>query len=120
MNEQDALNVFLALSNATRLRMLKCLVTAGSTGMIAGDVAKTVDASPSRASFHLTAMSDAGLITATKQSRQITYAVDFDTVGQLVRYLMEDCCQNNGAVMACCGFGGDGVSAQTGATATQV
>ncbi|MGB0411955.1 MAG: ArsR/SmtB family transcription factor [Pikeienuella sp.] len=104
MNEQGALDAFLALSNATRLRMLKCLVAAAPDGMIAGEIAKAVGASPSRASFHLTAMSEAGLVTATKHSRQITYAVDFNAMGALARYLLEDCCQQNAVVMSCCGI----------------
>lgn len=107
MQEEDALAAFLALSNATRLRMLKCLVAAGPGGMFAGEIAQAVAASPSRASFHLTAMSEAGLITATRNSRQIAYAVDFNAVGQLVRYLMQDCCQNNAVVRSCCDFGGN-------------
>lgn len=102
MKEDSALAAFAALSNATRLRMLKCLVNAGGTGMLAGEVAKAVNASPSRASFHLAAMAETGLVTSKRVSRHITYQVDFAAVGELVRYLLSDCCQNNEVVLSCC------------------
>tara|TARA_R110002049_G_scaffold10127_9_gene50623 strand:- start:1586 stop:1912 length:327 start_codon:yes stop_codon:yes gene_type:complete len=103
MNETRALAAFAVLSNATRLRMLKSLVQAGPEGLSAGAVAGQVGAAPSRASFHLSAMTDAGLITATRHARQMVYAVDFAQIGQVMRYLMTDCCQNNATVVACCG-----------------
>jgi ArsR family transcriptional regulator len=102
MNEQQALNAFSVLSNETRLRMLKRIVKAGGEGMIAGEIAKHVGAAPSRASFHLAAMTEARLLTSTRKSRQIVYAVNFEEMGRLLQYLMEDCCQSNEVVMACC------------------
>ncbi len=102
MKEEDALAAFASISSATRLRILKCLVAAGPDGLTAGDIADHVGATPSRASFHLSNMADAGLIVSSRQSRQITYRVDFEAMGALVRYLMEDCCGGNETVRACC------------------
>nr|WP_319383334.1 metalloregulator ArsR/SmtB family transcription factor [uncultured Roseibium sp.] len=102
MNEADALAAFASISSAMRLRILKRLVEAGSSGMSAGDIADAVGATPSRTSFHLSNMSDAGLVTSSRQARQITYRIDFATVGALMRYLLEDCCNNNATVRACC------------------
>ena len=103
MNEENALTALGSISNQTRLRILKALVEAGSDGMAAGDIAEKVVASPSRASFHLNQLSEAGLINSTRQARQMIYTVDFSSVGALVRYLIEDCCQNNATVRSCCG-----------------
>lgn len=105
MNESDALAAFSSLSSATRLRILKGLVVAGPEGLSAGEIAELVDATPSRASFHLSNMADAGLVISNRQSRQITYRVDFETMGALTRYLLEDCCQNNEVVRNCCNGG---------------
>ncbi|WP_305985960.1 helix-turn-helix transcriptional regulator [Roseibium sp. MMSF_3544] len=102
MNETGALAAFSSISSATRLRILKRLVEAGSEGLSAGDIALAVDATPSRASFHLSNMSDAGLVVSSRSARQITYRIDFETVGALMRYLLNDCCKNNATVMACC------------------
>ncbi|WP_422037464.1 ArsR/SmtB family transcription factor [Roseibium sp.] len=106
MNETDALAAFASISSATRLRILKRLVEAGSSGLTAGDIAEAVDATPSRTSFHLSNMSEAGLVTSSRQARRITYRIDFTTVGALMRYLLEDCCNNNATVRACCLPGG--------------
>ena len=105
MNEESALTALGSISNQTRLRILKSLVTAGADGMTAGDIAVTVAASPSRASFHLNQLSEAGLIKSFRRARQIIYTVDFGGVAALVRYLIEDCCKNNATVRSCCGIG---------------
>ncbi|MEO0978058.1 MAG: metalloregulator ArsR/SmtB family transcription factor [Pseudomonadota bacterium] len=102
MNETGALAAFASISSATRLRILKRLVEAGSDGLTAGEIAQSVGATPSRTSFHLSNMSDAGLVTSTRHARQITYRIDFAAVGALMRYLLEDCCKNNTTVRACC------------------
>lgn len=104
MNEENALTALASISNQTRLRMLKALVSAGTEGMTAGDVAATVGASPSRASFHLSQLADAELVNSTRRARQIIYAVNLDGLGALVRYLIEDCCQNDATVRSCCGI----------------
>ncbi|WP_434050713.1 MAG: helix-turn-helix transcriptional regulator [Roseibium sp.] len=107
MNETDALVAFASMSSATRLRIFKRLVEAGSNGLTAGEIAGSVGATPSRTSFHLSNMSDAGLVTSSRQARQITYRIDFATIGALMRYLLEDCCKNNATVRACCLPGGN-------------
>ena len=104
MNEATAREAFASMSNKTRLKILKCLVGAGRAGMTAGDIAAQVGASPSRTSFHLSNMSAAGLVDAHRQARQIIYAVRFDTIGALVRFLLEDCCRNDPSLRACCGL----------------
>ncbi|WP_421984287.1 ArsR/SmtB family transcription factor [Roseibium sp.] len=106
MNEADALAAFASISSVTRLRILKRLVEAGSSGLTAGDIADAVGATPSRTSFHLSNMSDAGLVTSSRQARRITYRIDFTAVGALMRYLLEDCCNNNATVRECCLPGG--------------
>ena len=102
MDEKNALASFLALSNATRLKILKCLVNAGPDGMLAGDVAQTVSATPSRASFHLNNLQETGMISSTRKSRHILYAVNYEAIGELMKYVLQDCCQNNDVVRTCC------------------
>jgi len=102
MNEADALSAFAALSNESRLRVVKCLVEAGSEGLSAGDIAARIGAAPSRASFHLAALAEAALVRSERESRSIRYFVNFASMGGLVRYLLEDCCGGNPAVRDCC------------------
>ncbi len=102
MNENQVVEALSALSQETRLRMVRHLVTKGTEGAPAGEVAKAAGASSSRASFHLNALTQAGLITATRASRSIIYRVDFAAMGGLIAYLIEDCCQNDPAILGCC------------------
>lgn len=102
MDEKLALATFGALSNSTRLRIVRYLVSAGTSGRPAGEIAQAVGATPSRASFHLTALADTGLVAAERQSRTITYRIDFLAIGELARFLLEDCCQNNETARSCC------------------
>ena len=102
MTEENAIASLSSISNLTRLRILRALVVAGPEGMTAGDIAEHVDATPSRASFHLSNMSDAGLIKFERSARQVTYSVDFDAIGELMRFLVDDCCRNDARVIECC------------------
>ena len=69
---------------------------------MAGDVATALGASPSRMSFHLSALQEAGIVTSERQSRQIVYRVNFDTIGGLMRFLLEDCCKGQASLRSCC------------------
>ncbi len=54
MHEKQALGAFAALSQETRLRIVRLLVTAGPEGMSPGAIGEAMDsASSSRMSFHL-------------------------------------------------------------------
>ncbi len=100
MDESQALRGFAALSQETRLAILRLLVRAGPDGLAAGAVAEAVDASPSNVSFHLKDLEHAGLITARRASRSIIYAADFDTLRDLIAFLMKDCCAGRPEICA--------------------
>ncbi len=102
MEESQVLSSLAALSQETRLRILRYLIKAGPSGAPAGDIGKAVSASSSRVSFHLTTLAHAGLVTSERASRNIIYKADFVTIGALMRYMLEDCCQNHPEILACC------------------
>lgn len=102
MRQGQALAAFDALANETRLKMLRYLVRKGPAGASAGEIGERVDAISSRASFHLAALSRAGLVVATRRSRRVIYTVDFAAIGALVAYLVEDCCAGHPHVRQCC------------------
>lgn len=102
MKENDAALLFQALSNPDRLRVIRALVIAGPGGLPAGDIAGQIGASPSRASFHLSALSDAGFIQSERQSRSLYYRVDFKRIGALVTFLIDDCCKGSADLKSCC------------------
>ena len=102
MNEDQVLSALGAMSQETRLRILRFLITRGETGASAGDIAEAAGAAPSRASFHLSTLQNAGLLLSTRESRNIIYRANFPALGGLLNYLLEDCCMNHPDIMGCC------------------
>ena len=96
----SATDAFAALSQETRLAAFRLLVRAGPAGLPAGEIARALGAAPSTLSTHLGLLQRAGLVTSERRSRRIVYRADYDGVGALMRYLMEDCCKGHPAVRA--------------------
>ena len=102
MDEGQALAAFSALSEPTRLAILRFLVQRGPEGAPAGEIGESVGFTSSRGSFHLAALARAGLLTSEKVSRQVIYRADFDRLAALAGYLIHDCCAGDPRVLACC------------------
>jgi DNA-binding transcriptional ArsR family regulator len=100
VDEAQALDAFGALSQATRLQMLRALVVAGADGLAAGAIGEAVGVSSSGASFHLAHLERAGLIKSHRVSRSIVYAANYEGLAGLVEFLMRDCCQGHPEVCA--------------------
>ena len=96
--------MFGALSQETRLQVVRYLVACGEKGAPAGQVGAEVNASSSRASFHLAALEKAGVVSSERQSRQIIYRADFENLGGLISFLLNDCCGGHPDIRACCGL----------------
>lgn len=92
MEKKDALNAFAALSQITRLDVFRLLVTAGETGMSAGDISETLDVRQNTMSANLSVLSRAGLIRSRREGRSIRYFADMEGMRGLLAFLMEDCC----------------------------
>lgn len=93
MKEDQAVILFAALAQETRLRVVRALVVAGPDGHPAGRVADIVGVSRSNLSFHLKELEHAGLVTARRSGTSIFYAIAFEKLAGLVAFLGENCCQ---------------------------
>ena len=102
MKEAQAINALSALSQETRLRIVRYLVSCGDDGAAAGDIADRVRTGASNASFHLSALENAGVIASERQSRKIIYRANFEALGGLISFLLNDCCGGNPDIRACC------------------
>lgn len=100
MDARQALTAFGALSQESRLRLLRLLVVAGPEGIAAGSLAEQVEVSPSNASFHLKELERAGLVSARRDARSIVYSAEYDALSGLIRFLMEDCCSGRPEICA--------------------
>lgn len=92
MEISAAATAFAALSQDTRLDLIRLLMAQGATGLPAGELAARLSVPPSTLSFHLAALERAGLTQSTRQGRQIVHAVHFAGLRRLLAFLTETCC----------------------------
>lgn len=95
MDMKAAVPALDALAHETRLGVFRLLVQAGPTGLPAGDIAERMDARQNTMSSHLAKLQRAGIITSQRDGRHIIYRANFDALGELIIYLMKDCCGGN-------------------------
>ena len=92
MDTADVVEVLGALAQETRLDVLRLLVQAGPGGLAAGEIARRLDVPPPTLSFHLRAMSHAGLVASERDGRSLVYAADYDALERVLAFLAENCC----------------------------
>ncbi len=92
MESSDAAIAFGALSQETRLDLLRLLLAEGAKGLPAGDLGARIGVPPSTLSFHLAALERAGLTQSTRQGRHIVHAVRIAGLRGLLGFLTETCC----------------------------
>ena len=84
-----------ALAHETRLAVFRLLVTAGPSGLPAGEIAERLGVVASTLSFHLKELDRAGLLRSWRRQRQIFYAADYEGTRALLTFLTRDCCQGH-------------------------
>lgn len=92
MDTIDALDVFAALSQATRLEAFRLVVASEPDGLPAGEVARRVGVPQNTMSTHLAVLTRAGLIEAERQSRSVVYRPVIGRVREIASFLVQDCC----------------------------
>jgi DNA-binding transcriptional ArsR family regulator len=102
MDERQAVAAFGSLAQETRLRIVRMLVKPGGAGLSAGAIAEELRVQPSNTSFHLAHLERAGLIESRREARSIIYSAAYPALGNLIRFLMDDCCAGDQRVLATC------------------
>lgn len=92
MDTKTAVQMFDSLASEVRLDVFKLLVKFGEDGLVAGDIASTLQIPSTNLSFHLKALTHAGLITATQEGRYQRYRANLTEMMGLVSFLMAECC----------------------------
>jgi ArsR family transcriptional regulator, arsenate/arsenite/antimonite-responsive transcriptional repressor len=92
MDKTTALEMFESLSSGVRLDVYRLLVRQGPEGMVAGEIATTLDLPPTNLSFHLKTLTRAGLLSVTQEGRYQRYRANMPLMVDLIAYLTEECC----------------------------
>jgi ArsR family transcriptional regulator, arsenate/arsenite/antimonite-responsive transcriptional repressor len=92
MEQNEVLAAFSALSQQTRLDVFRLLIKAGKEGLLSGEINERLNVRQNTMSANLTVLLNSGLVRNERQGRTIRYFADFDALGGLLVFLMEDCC----------------------------
>ncbi|HTM19929.1 MAG TPA: helix-turn-helix domain-containing protein [Kofleriaceae bacterium] len=83
---------FAALGQAVRLELVRQLLRAHPTGMVAGALQPAVDEPASTLSHHLDALARAGQIEQEREGRFLRYRVSEPALRDLLGFMMKECC----------------------------
>jgi len=92
MKNNNAINVFLALGQETRLNIFRLIVRFGDTGLTPTEIIERLGIPNATLSFHLKELTNAKLLKVERQSRNLIYQPNFETVNELSDFLLENCC----------------------------
>ncbi len=92
MDIQEAIIVFDALSQETRLKAFRLLVKAGPNGLAAGMLSEELGTPHNTMSFHLNHLSNAAIVKSRKEGRSVIYSANFQLMQDLIGFLVKDCC----------------------------
>lgn len=92
MEKTAAASVFESLASGVRLDVFRLLVKQGPQGLVAGEIAATLELPSTNLSFHLKALTQARLLTVVQEGRYQRYRANIPLVVELVDYLTAECC----------------------------
>ncbi len=92
MDQNNAIDVFSALAQPTRISVFRLLVQIGPQGLPALEISRRLGVVPSTLSGHFAILKRSGILTATRHQREIHYAANLAAVNELIEFLLSDCC----------------------------
>ncbi|WP_024299302.1 ArsR/SmtB family transcription factor [Methylomicrobium lacus] len=92
MDKQLATILFESLASGVRLDVFRLLVKHAPTGLVAGEISSLLALPPTNLSFHLKAMTHAGLVSVTQEGRYQRYRANLTVMQDLIVYLTAECC----------------------------
>ena len=95
MKRTIAVAIFESLASGVRLDTYRLLVRKGPAGLVAGEIATALDLPATNVSFHLKALTQAGLLTVEQEGRFQRYRANLPLMAGLIGYLTEECCSGH-------------------------
>lgn len=83
---------FAALGHDARLDIYRLLVKAGPEGLTVGQISTHLELAASTLAHHLRTLVDAGLVTQSKQGREVVSTANFHQMHHIIAFLTENCC----------------------------
>lgn len=87
LKPKKALQALSALAHESRLDIFLLLLKQDDEGLAAGAIAEMLDIPSATLSFHLSQLSNAGLVKSTKDGRMVIYRASQKRLKKLVKFL---------------------------------
>jgi ArsR family transcriptional regulator len=109
MDKKLATTIFESLASGVRLDIYRLLVKNAPNGLVAGEIAALLALPPTNLSFHLKALTHAGLLSVEQEGRYQRYRAHLAIMQELIVYLTAECCTGHpeqcfesDSALACC------------------
>lgn len=88
---------FAALGAEPRLQIVRTLLAAHPSGMVAGDLQEELEIPASTLSHHLEKLKHVGLVGVRREGTFLWYAAKTEVLRELLEFLYEECCTRSRA-----------------------
>jgi len=95
MDKKLATIIFESLASGIRLDIFRLLVKTGKQGLVAGEIAASLQLPPTNLSFHLKALTQSQLLTVEQEGRYQRYRANMPLMLDLIAYLTAECCEGH-------------------------
>jgi len=89
---------FSAIGAESRLQIVRLLLSAHPTGMVAGEIQEELGIPASTLSHHLEKLRQVGLVDVRRAGTFLWYTANADALREVLGFLYEECCTRNRAV----------------------
>jgi DNA-binding transcriptional ArsR family regulator len=91
-------DMFSAMGNDARLRIMQLLLTAHPEGLVVGEIQEELDIPNSTLSHHLDKLKTEGLVVVQRESTFLRYTANTAALQELLQFLYAECCTRNQAL----------------------
>ena len=88
-------DMLAAMGAEPRLRIVRLLLAAHPTGMIAGDIGTALAITSSTLSHHLERLKREEVVKIRRDGTRLWYTANAETLESLLQFLFAECCQRN-------------------------
>lgn len=93
-------DMFAAMGNDARLRIMRLLLSAHPTGMIVGDIQAELAIPKSTLSHHLDKLKNEGLVEVRRNGTFLWYTANIGSLQEIMHFLYSECCSGNLAMVS--------------------
>lgn len=91
-------DMFAAMGNDARLRIMRLLLSSHPTGMIVGDIQSNLGIPKSTLSHHLDKLKNEALVQVRRNGTFLWYTANTDALQEILTFLYAECCSRNQTV----------------------